>query len=61
MKKPPVAATNANHPTEIHEKKDLLETSDSLSAIFRAAGGGPEGVIVAVFFIFRHVGIFLII
>ena len=48
MKKPPVAATKANHPRESHEKNELLDISEPVSAVFKAAGGGPEGVIVAV-------------
>jgi len=49
VKKPPVAATKANHPTESHEKKDRLDNSEPISALFKAAGGGLDGFIVAVF------------
>ena len=52
VKKPPVAATKASHPIDNHENNDLLEISDPMSALSRAAGGGLDGVIVAVFLLF---------
>ncbi len=40
---------NATHPIDNHEKKDLRDTSSPDSALFKAAGGGLDGVIVTVF------------
>ena len=49
MKNPQLAATKGNHPIESHEKNELLDISEPVSALFKAAGGGPEGGIVVVF------------
>ena len=39
----------AIQPTDNHEKKDRRETSDPSLALFKAAGGGLDGVILTVF------------
>ena len=49
VKYPPVAAMNATHPIDNHEKKDRRETSEPASALFKAAGGGLDGLILTVF------------
>ena len=52
VKNPPVAATNAIHPIDNHEKNERRVKPEPSSAWPNAAGGGLEGDMVAVFLFF---------